>query len=56
VGGSDPSSQPDLYKSADLLILSEGEVAIPMFIKELEALFDLGYKGHIDFVDEFDRC
>ena len=36
VGGPDPSSQPDLYRSADFLILGEGEVTIPMFIKDLE--------------------
>ncbi|NOY07946.1 MAG: B12-binding domain-containing radical SAM protein [Spirochaetes bacterium] len=41
VGGPDPSSQPDLYKSADFLILGEGEVTIPMFIKDL----DRGVKG-----------
>ena len=125
VGGADPSSQPELYKGADYLVLGEGEVTIPMFledlkkgaekgtyvseeradmleavvprydlirfsdyimmgiqfirgcpygcefcdvielfgrvprfkttehiIKELQSLYDLGYRGHIDFVDD----
>jgi radical SAM superfamily enzyme YgiQ (UPF0313 family) len=36
VGGADPSSQPDLYKSADYLVLGEGEVTIPMFLEDLK--------------------
>jgi radical SAM superfamily enzyme YgiQ (UPF0313 family) len=36
VGGPDPSSQPDLYQSADYLVQGEGEITIPMFIQELE--------------------
>ena len=36
VGGPDPSSQPNLYQSADYLVLGEGEVTIPMFIRDLE--------------------
>jgi len=35
VGGPDPSSQPNLYQSADYLVLGEGEIAIPMFIQDL---------------------
>ena len=35
VGGPDPSSQPNLYQSADYLIQGEGEIAIPMFIQDL---------------------
>jgi radical SAM superfamily enzyme YgiQ (UPF0313 family) len=125
IGGADPTSQPDLYNSADFLVLGEGEMTIPMFleslkngaasgiyqsnekadmlkavvprydlirfrdyimiglqylrgcpfecefcdiielfgrtprykstqqvIKELQSLYDLGYRGHIDFVDD----
>ena len=125
VGGPDPSSQPNLYQSADYLVYGEGELTIPMFledlgkgcgsgeykseervdmtdavvprfdlirfqdyiqvgiqysrgcpfncefcdiielygrksrtktseqvIKELQTLFDLGYRGHVDFVDD----
>lgn len=36
VGGPDPTSQPDLYKEADFLVLGEGEVTIPMFLNELK--------------------
>ena len=36
VGGPDPSSQPNLYKSADYLVQGEGEVTIPLFIQDLE--------------------
>jgi radical SAM superfamily enzyme YgiQ (UPF0313 family) len=36
VGGPDPTSQPGLYKSADYLLCGEGEITIPMFIKDLE--------------------
>ena len=35
VGGPDPTSQPHLYKSADYLVLGEGEVTIPIFLNEL---------------------
>jgi len=35
-GGPDPTSQPELYNSADFLVLGEGEVSIPLFIKDLE--------------------
>ena len=36
VGGPDPTSQPELYQSADYLVLGEGEVTIPMFLRDLE--------------------
>lgn len=36
VGGPDPTSQPELYQSADFLVLGEGEVSIPMLIEDLE--------------------
>ncbi len=36
VGGPDPSSQPELYASADYLVLGEGEVTIPMLVEDLE--------------------
>ncbi len=37
VGGPDPTSQPALYSEADFLVLGEGEITIPMFLKDLEA-------------------
>jgi radical SAM superfamily enzyme YgiQ (UPF0313 family) len=105
VGGPDPTAQPNKYQSADFLVLGEGEITIPIFlrdlakgirsgvyksseradmtkavvprfdlirfkdyiqvgiqysrgcpfnwiIKELQTLHDLGYRGHIDFVDD----
>jgi len=36
VGGPDPSSQPDLYKEAEYLVLGEGEITIPMFLDDLK--------------------
>jgi radical SAM superfamily enzyme YgiQ (UPF0313 family) len=36
VGGPDPTSQPDLYTNADFLVLGEGEITIPMFLKDLQ--------------------
>jgi len=36
VGGPDPSSQPNLYQSADYIVQGEGEVTIPLFIEDLE--------------------
>jgi radical SAM superfamily enzyme YgiQ (UPF0313 family) len=36
VGGPDPTSQPDLYRDADFLVLNEGEVTIPMFLDDLQ--------------------
>ncbi|MDH3267709.1 MAG: B12-binding domain-containing radical SAM protein [Ignavibacteria bacterium] len=35
VGGPDPTSQPNLYQSADYLVLGEGEVTIPIFLNDL---------------------
>ena len=35
-GGPDPTSQPEFYRTADFLVLGEGEVTIPEFIKDLE--------------------
>jgi len=37
VGGPDPTSQPDLYKEADFLVLGEGEVTIPSFLSDLKS-------------------
>jgi radical SAM superfamily enzyme YgiQ (UPF0313 family) len=31
-GGVDPSSQPDVYKEADALVLGEGEASIPLWL------------------------
>ncbi|MEI7663767.1 MAG: radical SAM protein, partial [Bacteroidota bacterium] len=36
VGGPDPTSQPDLYKNADFLVLGEGEITIPLFLDDLK--------------------
>ena len=36
VGGPDPTSQPDLYKEADFLVLGEGEITIPSFLNDLQ--------------------
>jgi radical SAM superfamily enzyme YgiQ (UPF0313 family) len=36
VGGPDPTSQPDLYRDADFLVLGEGEITIPMFLSDLQ--------------------
>ena len=36
VGGPDPTAQPELYKDADYLVRNEGELTIPMFLKDLE--------------------
>jgi radical SAM superfamily enzyme YgiQ (UPF0313 family) len=36
MGGPDPTSQPDIYKEADFLVLGEGEITIPMFLDDLQ--------------------
>ena len=36
VGGPDPTSQPDLYKDADFLVMGEGEISIPLFLDDLK--------------------
>jgi len=35
VGGPDPTSQPDVYREADFLVLGEGEITIPMFLNDI---------------------
>lgn len=37
VGGSDPSSQPDIYKHASALVVGEGESAIPIWLDSWRA-------------------
>jgi len=37
VGGPEPTSQPQLYQTADYLVLGEGENTIPAFLSDLEA-------------------
>jgi radical SAM superfamily enzyme YgiQ (UPF0313 family) len=37
VGGPDPSSQPDIYDEADFLVLGEGEISIPVFLRDLKS-------------------
>ena len=32
VGGPDPTSQPEIYKNADALVLNEGEITIPLWL------------------------
>jgi len=36
VGGPDPTAQPGIYKDADYLVTREGELTIPMFLKDLQ--------------------
>ncbi len=36
VGGPDPTSQPQIYQSADFLVCNEGEMTIPLLINDLE--------------------
>jgi len=36
VGGPEPTSQPQHYHNADYLVLGEGEITIPFFLKDLE--------------------
>lgn len=33
VGGPDPTSQPDVYKDADALVMGEGEASIPLWME-----------------------
>ena len=42
VGGPDPTSQPELYQSADFLVLGEGEVTIPCFLADWEKGYTRG--------------
>ena len=34
-GGPDPTSQPEVYRSADYLVLGEAECSLPMFLSDL---------------------
>ncbi|MDZ7722627.1 MAG: B12-binding domain-containing radical SAM protein [candidate division KSB1 bacterium] len=51
VGGPDPTSQPELYQSADYLVLGEGEVTIPLFIADLEKGLHRGQYQSIEKAD-----
>lgn len=51
VGGPDPTSQPDLYRSADFLVLGEGEVTIPMFLEDLKKGCQSGTYTSADLAD-----
>ena len=51
VGGPDPSSQPNMYQSADYLVQGEGEVTIPMFIQDLEKDCKSGEYKSVDRAD-----
>lgn len=37
VGGPDPTSQPDLYESADAVVVGEGESSIPVWLESWNA-------------------
>jgi radical SAM superfamily enzyme YgiQ (UPF0313 family) len=51
VGGPDPTSQPHLYRSADFLVLGEGEITIPMLLEDLRKGFKSGEYIAADFAD-----
>lgn len=51
VGGPDPTSQPNLYRSADYLVLGEGEITIPMLLNDLEKGCKSGEYVSSDFAD-----
>ncbi|GBD86302.1 ribosomal protein S12 methylthiotransferase RimO [bacterium BMS3Abin03] len=51
VGGPDPTSQPNLYQSADYLVLGEGEITIPMLLNDLEKGCMSGEYVSSDFAD-----
>src|SRR4030066_683549 len=51
VGGPDPTSQPHLYRSADFLVLGEGEITIPMLLEDLRKGFKSGEYISEDFAD-----
>jgi radical SAM superfamily enzyme YgiQ (UPF0313 family) len=36
-GGPDPTSQPEIYRQADFLVLGEAECTLPRFLKDLDA-------------------
>jgi radical SAM superfamily enzyme YgiQ (UPF0313 family) len=37
VGGPGPSAQPHIYRSADYLVCGEGEITVPLFLRDLAA-------------------
>ena len=51
VGGPDPTSQPNLYQSADYLVLGEGEITIPIWLKEMANGSKSGEYVPSDFAD-----
>ena len=51
VGGPDPTSQPHLYRSADFLVLGEGEITIPMLLEDLRKGCKSGEYISEDFAD-----
>jgi len=51
VGGPDPTSQPHLYRSADFLVLGEGEITIPMLLNDLAKGCKSGEYISPDFAD-----
>ncbi len=51
VGGPDPTSQPNLYQSADYLVLGEGEITIPIWLRDLANGSKKGEYFPSDFAD-----
>jgi radical SAM superfamily enzyme YgiQ (UPF0313 family) len=51
VGGPDPTSQPNLYQSADYLVLGEGEITIPMLLNDLANGIKSGEYVSSDYAD-----
>lgn len=51
VGGPDPTAQPAIYRDADYLVQNEGEITIPMFLKDLAAGAEKGVYSSEEMAD-----